>query len=179
MDVEETRKVESQCIHSHQPEMVDILPLHAKCKGMKLDPEITSKRPQQTTEPNLGTEPTEVEVAIVLRAMANLKAVGTDGFHAEVLKLELSLDPSIFRELYRLSTIIWRKGKVPQRWEDATTMALYKKRDKISCGNYRSNAPVCHAGEVLLKVVASKSGTWDSCGTMELFSSVPHRPQTT
>ena len=70
-------------------------------------------------EANFGVEPTEGEIAAALRAMANSKAVGTDGLPAELLKLGLNQDRSILRELHRLITTTWREGKVPQRWKDA------------------------------------------------------------
>ena len=85
----------------------------------------------------LGIEPTEEEIATEMKAMATEKAVGPDGLPAELLKLELQQDRTILLEHYRLTTLIWREGKVPQQWKDAVITVLHKKGDKTECGNYR------------------------------------------
>ena len=59
-------------------------------------------------------------------------------------------------ELHRLTTLIWREGKVPQQWKDAVITILHKKGDKTGCRNYRGISLVSHAGKVLLKVVARR-----------------------
>ena len=102
-----------------------------------LDPDIPKRLPQQPVASALGIEPTEEEIATVMKAMANAKAVGPDGLPAELMKLGLQQDRTILMELHRLTTLIWRKGKVPQRWEDAVITVLHKKGDKTECGNYR------------------------------------------
>ena len=66
----------------------------------------------------------------------------------------LQQDRTILRELHRLTTLIWRQGKVPrQQWKDAVITVLHKKGDKTECGNYCGISLVSHAGKVLLKVV--------------------------
>ena len=91
-----------------------------------------------------------------MKAMANAKAVGPDGLPAELLKLGLQQDWTILRELHRLTTLIWRQGKVPRQWKDAVITVLHKKGDKTECGNYRGISLVSHAGKALLKVVARR-----------------------
>ena len=73
-----------------------------------------------------------------MKAMANKKAIGPDGLPAELLKLGLQQDRTILLEFHRLTTFIWRKGKVPQQqWKDAVITVLRKKGDKTECGNCR------------------------------------------
>ena len=91
-----------------------------------------------------------------MKAMADEKAVGPDGLPAELLKLGLQQDRIILLEFHRLTTLIWREGKVPQQWKDAVITVLHKKGDKTECGNYRGISLVSHAGKVLLKVVARR-----------------------
>ena len=104
----------------------------------------------------LGIEPTEEEIVIAMKAMANEKAVGPDGLPAELLKLGLQQDRTIQLEFHRLTTLFWREGKVLQQWKDAFITVLHKKGDKTECGNYRGISLVSHAGKVLLKVVARR-----------------------
>ena len=111
--------------------------------------------PQQPVASALGIEPTEEEIATAMQAMANDKAVGLDGLPAELLKLGLQQDRTILLE-FRLTTLIWREGKVPQQWKDAVITVLHKKSDKTECGNYRGISLVSHAGKVLLKVVTRR-----------------------
>ena len=121
-----------------------------------LDPDIPKRLPQQPVTSALGIEPTEEEIATVMKAMANEKAVGPDGLLAELLKLGLQQDRIILLELHRLTTLIWREGKVPQQWKDAVITVLHKKGDKTECGNYCGISLVSHAAKVLLKVVARR-----------------------
>ena len=75
--------------------------------------------------------------------MDNSKAVGPDELPVELLKLGLHYDPTILREFHQIR--VWREGKVPQRWRDAVTKVLHKKKDPIECVNYRSISLVAHA----------------------------------
>ena len=82
-----------------------------------------------------------------MKAITNEKVVGPDGLPAELLKLGLQQDRTILLEIHRLTTLIWRKGKVPQQWKDAVITALHNKGDKTECGNYRGISLVSHAGK--------------------------------
>ena len=83
--------------------------------------------------------------------------MGPDELPAELLKLGLQQDRTILLEFHRLTTLIWREGKVPQQqWKYAIITVLHKKGDKTECGNYRGISLVSHAGKVLLKVVARR-----------------------
>ena len=108
----------------------------------------------------LGIEPTEKEIATALKPMANAKAVGPDGLPAELMKLGLQEDRTILLEVHRLTTFIWRDGKVSQQWKNAVITVLHKKSDKTECGNYRCISLVSHAGTVLLKVFARRLGAY-------------------
>ena len=110
-----------------------------------LDPDIPKRLPQQPVASALGIEPTEEEIATAMKAIANVKAVGQDGFPAELLKLRLQQDRTILLELHRLTTLIWREGKVPQQLKDAVITILHKKGGKMKCGNYRGISLVSHA----------------------------------
>ena len=153
VQLEETKEVESQCVRDEEGRLlrdkgrirerwVRFFRSLLNSKSDILDADIT-KRKRFTTA--------EEEIATATKAMANAKAAGPDGLPAELLKLGLQQDPTILRELHRLTILIWRQGKVPQQWKDAIITVLHKKGDKTECGNYRGISLVSHAGKVLLK----------------------------
>ena len=121
-----------------------------------IDPDIPKRLPQQPVASALGIEPTEEEIAIAMKAMVNEKAVGPDGLPAELLKFGLQQDWTILLEFHRLTTLIWREGKLPQQWKDAVITVIHRKGDKTAYRNYRGISLVSHAGKVLLKVVARR-----------------------
>ena len=126
-----------------------------------LDPDIPKRLPQHPVASALGIEPKEEEIATAMKAMSNAKAVGLDGLPAELLKIRLKQDRTILLELHRLTTLIWREGKVPQQqWKYAVVTVLHKKGDKMERGNYRGISLVSHAGKVLLKGVTWRLGAY-------------------
>ena len=167
VQLEETKKVESQCVRDEEGRLlrnkgcirerwVRFFRSLLNSKSDLLDPDTSKRLPQHPVANAHGIEPTEEEIATAIKAMANAKVVGPDGLPAELLKLGLQQDRTILLELHRLTTLIWREGKVPQQWKDAVITVLHKKGDKTECGNYRDISLVSHAGKVLLKVVARR-----------------------
>ena len=166
VQLEETKKVESQCFRDERGRLlrnkgrirkrwVRFFRSLLNSKSDMLDLDIPKRLPQQPVASALGIEPTE-EIATAMKAMANEKAVRPDGLSAELLKLGLQQDRAILLEFHRLTTLIWREGKVPQQWKDAIITVLHKKGDKTECGNYRGISVVSHAGKVLLEVAARR-----------------------
>ena len=166
VQLEETKKVESQCVRNEEERLL-------RDKGRirerwvrffrsllnsksDIDPDIPKRLPQHPVASALKVEPAEEDIATAMKAMANAKAVGPDGLPAELLKLGLQQDRTILPELHRLTTLIWREGKVPQQWKDAATTMLHKKGDKTECENYCGISLVSHPGKVLLQVVARR-----------------------
>ena len=166
MQLEETKKVESQCVRDEEGKLLRVKERIRErwvrffrslmnSKSDMLDPDIPKRLPQHPVARSaLGIEPTEEEI---VTKMANAKAVGPDGLPAELLKLGLQQDRTILLELHRLTTLIWREGKVPQQqWKDAVVTVLHKKGGKTERGNYRGISLVSHAGNILLKAVAGR-----------------------
>ena len=158
MQLEETKKVESQCVRDEERRLlrdkarirerwVRFFRSLLNSKSDMLDADIPKRLPQHPVTSALGIEPTEEEIATAMEATANAKAVKPDG---------LQQDRTILRELHRLTILIWRQGKVPQQREDAVITVLHKKGDKTECGNYCGISLVSHAGKVLLKVVVRR-----------------------
>ena len=124
VQLEDTKKVESQCVRDEggrllrdkgciRERCVRFFRLLLNSKSDMLDPDIPKRLPKQPVASTLGIEPTEEEIATTMKAMVNAKAVGPDGLPAKLLKLGLQQDRTILLELHRLTTLIWREGKVP------------------------------------------------------------------
>ena len=162
VQLEETKKVESQCVRDEEGRLLcDKGRIRERWVTffrslLNSNSDIPKRLPQHPLASAFGIEATEEEIATAMKAMANAKAVGPDGLPAELLKLGLQQGRTILLELHRLTTLIWREGKVPQQWKDAVITVLHKKGDKTECGNYRGISLVSHAGKVLLKVAARR-----------------------
>ena len=127
VQLEETKKVESQCIRDEEGRLllrdkgrirerwVRFFRSLLNSKSDMLDADTPKRLPQHPVASALGTEPTEEDIATAMKAMSNAKAVGPDGLPAELLKLGLQQDRTILRELHRLTILIWRQGKVLQQ----------------------------------------------------------------
>ena len=136
VQLEETKKVESQCVRDEERRLlrdkgrirerwVRFFRSMLDSKSDMLDPDIPKRLPQHPVASALGIEPTE-EITTAMKATANAKAVGPDGIPVELLKLGVQQDRTILLELQRLTTLIWRQGKVPQQWKDAIiTIYIY------------------------------------------------------
>ena len=167
MQLEETKKVESQCIRDEggrllrdkgriRERWVQFFRSLLNSKSDMLDPDIPKRLPQQPVASALVIEPTEEEIATAIKAMGDVKAGGSHGLPAELLKLGLQQARTILLEFHGLTTLIWREGKGQQQWKDAVITVLHKKNDKTECGNYRGILLVSHARKVLLKVVVRR-----------------------
>ena len=162
VQLEETKKVESQCVRDEEGTLlrdkgrirerwVRFFRSLLNSKSDMLDADIPKRLPHHPVASALGIVPTEEEIATAMKAIPNAKAVGPDGLPAELLKLGLQQENrTILRELHRLIILIWRQGKVPQQWKDEVITVLHKKSDNTDCGNYRGISLVSHAGKVIL-----------------------------
>ena len=89
--------------------------------------------PITTTEQWMG-EPTLEEVSESVTSLSNNKAPGDNMIVAEMLK---KADKSLLIEIHRIITEIWSNEKVPEAWNTATIIPIFKKGDKTKPVNYR------------------------------------------
>ena len=78
-----------------------------------------------------------------------------------LFKIALNGDPAhpaLRQRLARTSSFgVWRRGKVPQQWEDTTIKVLHKKKDRTEVRqHYRGISLVAYAGKILLKIIARR-----------------------
>ena len=93
------------------------------------------------------------------RAIASLKdgkALGRDGIPAEVWKHGRD---NLFSRLHQLITNAWEVDSVPQSWNDASIVTIYKKGDRTDCGNYRGISLLFIAGRFFARILLSRLST--------------------
>ena len=56
--------------------------------------------------------------------------------------------------------LVWHQQEVPQRWRNAVIKVLHEKNDGTKCGNNSGISLVAHAGEALIKIVATRLGVY-------------------
>ena len=166
LNIEDTRKVSSQYIRDEEgitqrdrglvlgswARFFDTL-LNSKSGQLRLD--ILEGIPQWPITHAFGVEPTENELIVALRSIANAKAVGPDELPVELLKLGTNHDSTVLREFRRVIKLVWHQREVPQRWRDAVIKVLHKK-DRTECSNYCVISLMSHAGKVLLRIIATR-----------------------
>ena len=95
-----------------------------------------------------------VEVERALEVMKCGKSTGIDGIAAELLKRG---GISIVEWLVRLFNICFREGAVPDDWQRACIVPIYKgKGDKGDCGKYRGISLLSIPGKVYGRVVINR-----------------------
>ena len=168
VQLEETKKVESQCIRDEEGRLlrdkgrirkrwVRFFRSLLNAKSDMLDPDISKRLPQHPVASALGSEPTEEEIVTAMKAMENAKTVGPDGLPAELLKLGLNnTGPSCWSSI-GLPPSSGARGK---SHSSGKTRSLPSRSDKTECGNYRGISLLSHAGKVLLQVVARRLGAY-------------------
>ena len=92
--------------------------------------------PFQTAQPYI-TEPTLREVEAEIRKLRNFKAPGTDNIPGELFK---NGSNALYMEMHELIRRIWDDEELPEEWKTSILCPIYKKGDKLECGNYRGIA---------------------------------------
>jgi hypothetical protein len=75
------------------------------------------------------------DIKKIINSLKNWKTPGTDGIPAELIKYygwEV-----LHQAIYELCQKIWNDEELPEEWNKAIVVPLYKKGDKLNCNNYR------------------------------------------
>lgn len=115
---------------------------------------------------SLNVDITWGEINRALKVMKNGKAPGSDGIPTEFLKLAYEPDitadydgpPSTLlgSTLLRILTLMWDKGHIPGRWNDAQVVSIFKKGDKTAMENYRGISLLTCVVKVLTLVIMTR-----------------------
>lgn len=103
----------------------------------------------------LGTAPTEEEVAEKVRKLKNFKAGGPDDITAEAIKWACQ-EKTTLSELHNLIQEIWRTGEVPKDWRIRAGSLGRKEIRPSATTTYRGIALLSICGKVLPRIIADR-----------------------
>src|ERR1044072_7454424 len=82
------------------------------------------------------------------------KSAGMDGIYVEMIRVGAGV---IVDWLVRMFNVCWGEGKVPQEWQDACIVPIYKgKGNKMVCKNYRGISLLSVVGKIYGRVSVSR-----------------------
>jgi len=86
-----------------------------------------------TAEP-LVPESSATEVQLTIDKLKSHKSPGIDQIPAELIKAG---GRTIYLEIRKLITSIWKKEKLPEKWKESIIVPIHMKGDITDCSNYR------------------------------------------
>ena len=100
-------------------------------------------------------EVTQEEVEKAIRAMKSGKAPGENGISANMLKALglLAVEP-----LTKVLQLAYNRNEIPEEWNSAVIIPLFKKGDRTRCGNYRGISLLDVCLKVYEKVLLNRIG---------------------
>ena len=101
---------------------------------------------------NMDNEPEllKEEISSAIRKLSDGKAPGYDNITAEELKATGDTGVEI---LQQLCNKIWKNEAFPDDWGKAIITPIYKKKDKLDCGNYRGISLLSHTGKIITTII--------------------------
>src|ERR1700755_879090 len=94
------------------------------------------------------------EVKVAVEKLKKGKSAGMDGIYGEMIRVRKGV---IVDWLVRMFNVCWGEGKVPQEWQDACIVPIYKgKGDKMVCKNYRGISLLSVVGKIYGRVLVSR-----------------------
>jgi len=121
------------------------------------------------TLPGLNEDLTAAEIRETIVFLKNNKSPGPDGIPGEVLKglLGKEEEPKGFRILVRILKMMWEFGYVPEAWQTALVVSIFKKGDPTSAGNYRGISLMDTVLKILVTLVTRRlSGALEKAGIL-------------
>ena len=81
------------------------------------------------------------------------KASGGDGIPVELFQI---LKDDAVKVLHSICQQIWKTQQQPQDWKRSVSIPIPQKGNAKECSNYRTNARISHASEVMLKMLQAR-----------------------
>ena len=95
----------------------------------------------------------ECEVKWALENITMNKAIGGDGFPAELFQI---IKDYAFKVLYSICWQIWKTQQWPQDRKRSTFFPVPKNGNAIECSNYRTIAVISHASKFMLRILQAR-----------------------
>lgn len=118
---------------------------------------------------NINGNITWEEVVSALRKMRNGKAPGEDGITADFLKLCLTAENEdnvaignggpntpMGLELFRMITQMWKSVRIPNQWNHAVVVSIFKKGDELLPENYRGISLISVVLKLLMAILTKR-----------------------
>ena len=125
-----------------------------------IEPEVMENIQKRSVNTALDEKPTIEEKVRAINGLKDGKSPGGDEIPAEVWKYG---GVNLSNRLHRWIIKLWEEGHVPQAWENANIITIYKMGDRTECGNHRGIYLLSAAGKIfariLLKRLSETSGT--------------------
>ena len=109
--------------------------------------------PQASTQHWMPEPPTPDELTRAMKRMKPGKAPGPDNVPFELLN---SAGPAVKSRLMELLTQIWNSDSVPPDFKNANIITIFKKGNRMSCGNYRGISLLCIAGKIFARILLDR-----------------------
>ena len=117
------------------------------------DPDVINLTAQSPIISELDCYINVSEVKDASKQFTKGKQAGKDGIPAEVFEAG---GMPLMKKLTELINNIWKSGKVPQDFKDASIVSLFKKGKRSLCDNYRGISLLSVAGKILARVILSR-----------------------
>jgi hypothetical protein len=101
----------------------------------------------------LVTEPSLVEVGIVIGKLKSYKSLGIDQILVELIKAG---GETLYSEIHKLICSIWNKEELPQQWRKYITVTIHKRGDKTDCNNYLAISLLATAYKILPNILLAR-----------------------
>ena len=98
-------------------------------------------------------EPSLDEVWKAVKKLKNNKAPGVDQIPSELIKYG---GPALITEIHKLVCAIWNQQVIPEEWQEAIIVPIFKKGDKTDCNNYRGILLLSTCYKVLSNVLVAR-----------------------
>ncbi|CAG5075557.1 Similar to X-element\ORF2: Probable RNA-directed DNA polymerase from transposon X-element (Drosophila melanogaster) [Cotesia congregata] len=106
---------------------------------------------------DLDAEFTKIELHEALSKMKNGKAAGEDGITIEFLK---AIPAERMNELLNLLNTIWKNCKLPEKWDTAIIVPIFKAGDPDMPTNYRGISLLTAGYKILTNMMARRMNRW-------------------
>ena len=90
---------------------------------------------------------------MAIQRLKNNRAPGIDNTSAEEIQ---AAGNGEVKMMFKFCSEVWEEETFPQMWKKSIIVPLHKKKDKLSCDNYRGVSLLSHCGKVMTSVMLQR-----------------------